>query len=522
MLNVDIKYLKTLEEATLAKNDSLLLMGKPKDLQKVQLDVLANALQQLNVTPEWLQESIRYVSAADSNSDSNGSSAAWLNKLVVHKIDEKYSRHNTPSRAHAVTKILKSNSFGKNQLVIVACEKKHSLAYAAAIARTFPLYSVKTDAKNERNVLVTFLHTDSEDKSYSLSVDEINCFTAVTKSVRLTAKIVDMPCADMHTDIFLQEIKAVGKELGIEPVVIEGEELNKRGFGGIYHVGKAAVNSPKLVVLSNIVPDSKRTIAWVGKGIVFDTGGLNLKPRVGMCTMKVDCGGAAGILGAFYTAVKLGFRDNLHAVFCLAENAIGPTALRPDDVITMYSGKTVEINNTDAEGRLVLGDGVAYAKKDLKADIIVDMATLTGAQGIATGKYHAGLLSNSRMWEEVFLKSGRRSGDLCFPFVFTPELHFSEFKSEVADMRNSVSSANNASSACAGLFIHSHLGSDFDGIFAHLDIASPVTEGDRGTGYGVNLLNTAFGESSLNSVMQTLGKTDKALPLKFAAEENDD
>ena len=123
--------------------------------------------------------------------------------------------------------------------------------------------------------------------------------------------------------------------------------------------------------------------------------------------MKVDCGGAAGVLGAFYTAVKLGFNDNLHAVFCLAENAVGPDAYRPDDVIKLYSGKSVEITNvfiyfyikiftliflnlhlqkkTDAEGRLVLGDGVAYASKDLKADIIIDMATLTGAQGIIYG-----------------------------------------------------------------------------------------------------------------------------------------
>jgi probable aminopeptidase NPEPL1 len=102
--------------------------------------------------------------------------------------------------------------------------------------------------------------------------------------------------------------------------------------------------------------------------------------------MKRDCGGAAGILGAFYAAVRQGFSQNLHAVFCLAENAVGPTATRPDDIHTLYSGKTVEINNTDAEGRLVLSDGVAYANKDLKADIIVDMCTLTGAQGISTGR----------------------------------------------------------------------------------------------------------------------------------------
>jgi probable aminopeptidase NPEPL1 len=116
--------------------------------------------------------------------------------------------------------------------------------------------------------------------------------------------------------------------LGIEPLVIEGEELNKRGFGGLYNVGKAAVAPPKLVVLSHVKPEATRTIAWVGKGIVYDTGGLCIKTRVGMCTMKQDCGGAAAVLGAFYTAVRLGFKDNLHAVLCLAENAVGPNAYR--------------------------------------------------------------------------------------------------------------------------------------------------------------------------------------------------
>jgi probable aminopeptidase NPEPL1 len=154
--------------------------------------------------------------------------------------------------------------------------------------------------------------------------------------------------------------------------------------------------------------------------------------------MKVDCGGAAGILGAFYAAVRLGFDDNLHAIFCLAENAVGPNAYRPDDVIRLYSKKSVEITNTDAEGRLVLGDGVAFASNDLKADIIVDMATLTGAQGAATGKYHAAILTMNEKWEKACVEAGKSSGDLCYPIIFAPELHFSEFNSEIADMRNSV------------------------------------------------------------------------------------
>lgn len=199
--------------------------------------------------------------------------------------------------------------------------------------------------------------------------------------------------------------------------------------------------------------------------------------------------------------------------FCLAENAVGPDAYRPDDVIRLYSGKSVEITNTDAEGRLVLGDGVAYASKDLKADVIVDMATLTGAQGPATGKYHCAVLTNSDKWESVCVEVGKTSGDLCFPLVFAPELHFSEFTSEIADMKNSASKGDNAASACAGLFVHSHLAKDYEGVWIHLDIASPVQDGDRATGFGVALLNSLFANSSRNTALSSIGPSPE-LPLK--------
>nr|CAD7449582.1 unnamed protein product [Timema bartmani] len=229
--------------------------------------------------------------------------------------------------------------------------------------------------------------------------------------------------------------------------------------------------------------------------------------------MKRDCGGAAGVLGAFFTTVKAGFTQNLHAVFCLAENAVGPRSTRPDDIHTLYSGRTVEINNTDAEGRLVLSDGVSYAQRDLKANIIVDMATLTGAQAICTGKYHAAVLTNNAEWEGAAVHAGKSSGDLVFPILYCPELHFSEFSSAVADMKNSVTDRSNAQSSCAGLFISAHLGFDFPGVWVHIDMASPVYVGERATGYGVAILSTLFGKFSNSEMLQSLAEhTDLELP----------
>lgn len=255
-----------------------------------------------------MNESLSYVAAKSGNDDApSGSSVSWTNKLIIQKLDDKYSRHNTPSRSHSLAKIIKQNCYGENQLIVVACERQNAIANVSAIARTFPLFTGKTDENKRRSVYVSFVFTDSgvDQLSYQLTDDELKCYRAISESVRLSAKITDIPCGNMNTDHFFNEVKQVAKELNIEPFVIEGEDLNKQGFGGIYNVGKAALNAPKLVVLSHLPPTASRTVAWVGKGIVYDTGGLSLKSAANMLTMKIDCGGAAGILGAFYAAVKL-------------------------------------------------------------------------------------------------------------------------------------------------------------------------------------------------------------------------
>lgn len=159
------------------------------------------------------------------------------------------------------------------------------------------------------------------------------------------------------------------------------------------------------------------------------------------------------------------------------------------DILELYSGKTVEINNCDAEGRLVLGDGVAHATRHIpNLDLVVDMATLTGAQLIATGKKHAGILCNTLEVESRALQAGLHSGDLCYPLLYAPELLFDEFKSDVADMKNSVKDRSNAQTSCAGHFIEAHLHESYEGGWLHVDMAGPGTNGARGTGYGVGLV----------------------------------
>ena len=419
--------------------------------------------------------------------------------VMAAVLPEHCSRHNSPLRPHAITNLVGAASdAGPEGAAIVAVldEEAHAAPAGCAIARAFPLFSSKQKSGKPPAIRVGYATRDGpmKDAPYRES-------TAAAAAVRMAARLVDMPPDELDTTAFVGEAKAVaarlqaaGCEVSVE--VIEGEDLRDKGYGALWAVGKAAEKPPALVVLSHI-PSAKRegapAVCLVGKGIVYDTGGLAIKSRDGMCGMKRDMGGAAAVLGAFEAAVEVGTGNALTCILCLAENAVGPLALRNDDIVRCLSGKTVEINNTDAEGRLVLADGVAHATASpsrLPAgmpDLVIDMATLTGAQMIATGQRHAGIMANDDEVERSAVLAGRRSGDLCHPLPYCPEFYRSEFKSVVADMKNSVKDRANAQSSCAGTFIGEHLHPDFAGGWLHCDIAGPADAGERGTGFGVAL-----------------------------------
>jgi probable aminopeptidase NPEPL1 len=291
-----------------------------------------------------------------------------------------------------------------------------------------------------------------------------------------------------------EKLAESAKELlvGLEHVrmkEIAGDALLENDLNGIHAVGRTALKAPRMLVATYTPPNaSKLHVALVGKGITFDTGGLHLKGRGSMETMKSDMGGSAAVAGAFRVLARTGCPHKLSLVMCIAENAIGPGSYKPDDVLIMHSGKTVEINNTDAEGRLLLADGVSYAARVLKADVIIDAATLTGAQLVATGLMHAAVMSNDEALERTAIEAGYATGDLVHPLPFAPEFYKAEFKSPVADMRNSVKDRANAQTSCAGQFIYNHL-EDCAVRWCHIDLAGPSFRSDRATGFGVALMS---------------------------------
>jgi len=441
--------------------------------------------------------------AAAVSADAGGTACTYLpasseggaaTKLCVAVLPSACSRHNAPAQPHAVTSLVAGLLSAGVTTVYAVAPASHALATACALARTVPAFSAKTPKpgappsppKALRCALIT------EAAAPAVGAEALAALQAAADGVRLAARLVDTPPEEMTTTAMRAEAKAVAAALGPSVVYSEivGPELRDRGFGGLWGVGKAALCPPALVHLSYTppAPDGQPPVALVGKGIVYDTGGLALKTAAGMCGMKCDMGGSAACLAAFQAAVTSGCTRPLHLLLCLAENAIGPGAVRNDDILTLYSGRTVEINNTDAEGRLVLGDGVAYATKHLAPGLVIDMATLTGAQLVATGLRHAAVVSKCEAWEAAAVQAGAYSGDLAHPLPYAPEFFRSEFASKVADMKNSVKDRMNASSSCAAIFVAEHLAPEYEGAWLHVDIAGPAWAGERGTGYGVALL----------------------------------
>ena len=416
--------------------------------------------------------------------DDGGATSTWTSqgKVIVGVLPEHCSRHNTPTRAWSLARLLSVSGSKDVGVCIAVDEAEHAWAAAVALARANPSYSASSSSKKkERVVRALVLAPDGEIPATTRLMD-------VCEAARRAASWVDMPPNELTTTALTAAAEKIAAEVGADVEVIRGESLRDQGFGGIWGVGKASEHPPAMVILRWRPEDATgETIGLVGKGIVYDTGGLSLKSKTGMVGMKTDMGGAAAVLGAFYGLARLGLKREVTAVLCIAENSIGAGATRPDDVLHMYSGRTVEVNNTDAEGRLVMADGLAWLTKHVQPDLMMDCATLTGAQLVSTGKRHAAIYTNDGELEDTLVALGKRTGDLVHPLPYAPEFYRKEFSSRVADLRNSVKDRANAQSSCAGQFLAEHI-RPFKGRWAHVDLAGPSTSRGRGTGFGVALL----------------------------------
>lgn len=365
----------------------------------------------------------------------------------------------------------------------------------AALFEGLLLTSYSFDEYKKSKIKLEELHILFASKQAEKAFEDL---AIIMGGVNLTRDLVNLNADTVNPTRLVQEaIKLAQDNPKIKTTVLRKKELESIKAGLILAVSQGGADEPALIIMEyqGGSQEAEKPLAFVGKGITYDTGGLNLKPTGSMETMKCDMAGAACVLGVMKAASDLGIKQDFMCVIATCENAIGPYSVKPGDVIKSLSGKTVEINNTDAEGRLVLSDAITYIQRQMGVKTIIDLATLTGAITIALGEEAAGLFTRSKKLEEKLLKAAHETGEKLWPMPLYDEFK-DQLKSPIADLKNSGKRLGGASTGA--LFIEAFV--DEDTQWAHLDIAGVAYLSEPkhyhntlATGFGVRLLLNYLG-----------------------------
>ncbi|TQK44014.1 leucyl aminopeptidase [Streptomyces sp. SLBN-118] len=402
----------------------------------------------------------------------------------VPEKDEAFTAESLRRAAGCAARTLAGSKKAAFALPVEASEDAEAIAEGALLgAYSFTAYQGgEKDAKNAKNgngpkqplAEVALLGAKPRDKAYKAAAERA---IALTEEINRARDLINTPPNDLTPEAFAAVATAAGKEHGIKVQVLDEKALAKGGFGGILGVGQGSQNPPRLVKLSYTHSKAAKTLALVGKGITYDSGGISLKPAGHNETMKCDMSGAAAVFAAVVAAARLGLAVNVTGWLALAENMPSGSAIRPGDVLRMYSGKTVEVLNTDAEGRLVLGDALTRACEE-NPDAIVDVATLTGAMVMALGHRTFGIMANDDAFRTSIHEIAEEVGEQSWPMPLPPELR-KGMDSPTADIANM--GERMGGGLVAGLFLKEFVG---EGItWAHLDIAGPAFHEGAPFGY---------------------------------------
>ncbi|WP_298913219.1 leucyl aminopeptidase [uncultured Algimonas sp.] len=292
-------------------------------------------------------------------------------------------------------------------------------------------------------------------------------YTALIDGVTLTRDLGNEPGMSVYPEEFVKRVQAAARGVpNLRLTVLGLRELEREGMGGILGVGQGSVHDPSLLILEyRGAPASDAPIALVGKGITFDTGGISLKPNAGQWLMKSDLSGAAAVAGTLLATAKRGADVNVVGLMPLAENMPGPSAIRPGDVLTTYNGTTIEVMSTDAEGRLLLADSVAYAQAKYDPELLVNIATLTGSAARAMGDDYGAMLTRDWDLAMEMMEVGKRAGEEVWPLPLH-DSHFDQIDSDIADIKSTAGSPGaSIGAAVVGTFVAQ------DQPWVHLDIA---------------------------------------------------
>lgn len=381
-----------------------------------------------------------------------------------------------------VVRQMKKDKYRHGLMIGIEGGKERAVVEGAILGNyKFSKYKTKEDDKEGKAIEEIALHNAKE--------DGIRLGRIFAEAQVFTRNLVNEP-GNVINPVTLSEIaRKLAEEKGLECRIYDEKEIQEMGMLALYSVGKGSSTPPRFIHLIYKPQNPKRKIVFVGKGLTFDSGGLNIKPGDYMRTMKIDKSGACAVLGIMKAVAELKPDVEIHGLIGAAENMPGGNAYRPDDIIRAKNGKTIEIDNTDAEGRVTLADVLSYAS-ELKPDIIIDMATLTGACMVALGEYTAGLFSNDDDLARSLEEASRKTGERVWRLPLDDERLRKKIRSNVADVVNSGGRYGGA--ITAAMFLEEFVG---EGIkWAHLDIAGPAYSKEDffyyqkgGTGFGVRL-----------------------------------
>jgi leucyl aminopeptidase len=339
-------------------------------------------------------------------------------------------------------------------------------------AYSFEKYKSK---KNENQIEKIIIAAEEySDKKFSIqkAKESIAQAEIVAKAVNFTRDLINTPPNEITPKKLAKISKEIAEEKKLECIIMDEKDLKKEGMNAFLSVAKASDNPPRLIHLIYKPKKGTGKVAIVGKGLTYDSGGLSLKPSDYMRTMKADKSGACAVLGILIAASELNLPVEIHGILGAAENMIGGNAYKPDDVLIAKNKKSIEVKNTDAEGRLVLADSLCYIQEKGEFDYIIDIATLTGACVVALGEYTIGVMGFNKKLKEKFLKASKYSGELSSVLPFNDYLA-KLLKSEIADISN-ISSSRYGGAITAALFLSEFIEERNKEKWIHLDIAGPA------------------------------------------------
>jgi leucyl aminopeptidase len=392
-------------------------------------------------------------------------------------------------------------SISKETTVVVCMpdlQKGQTITNAEAVAhiaagfelRNFKFNKYKTK-KDPKNPEIEYEHLTFITQDVKSAEKHFTSLSAIVKGVELTRIVVSEPPNVLYPETMAEHAKELTK-LGVTVEIFTQKDLERMNMGGILGVGQGSNKEPRLIVLQWLHGDKKQQpVALVGKGVTFDSGGISLKPSANMEDMKYDMAGSGAVLGTFKAIALRKAKVNVVGVMAMVENMPSGSALKPADILTTMSGQTIEVQNTDAEGRLILADALWYTQDRFKPQAMIDLATLTGAITVALGSEYAGLFSNNNDLSAKLLKAGDDVDEGLWRLPMS-KAYDKEIDSDIADMKN-ISLGSGGGSITAAQFLQRFVN---DTPWAHLDIAGTAWSkkgktitGKGATAFGVRLLN---------------------------------